>query len=284
MRVLLVTPPMTQLNTPYPATAYLMGCLRKHAADAVEVAQADPSIELFLRLFSRDGLTAVQAELEGGARPSQETFRRVPVARETYAAPVEPAVRFLQGHDPSLAMRIVGRAFLPEGPRFAALDAESGDGEELLGWAFGELGVADRARHLASLYVDDLADVIRDGIDPRFELSRYGEKLASSAARFDPLADALEAPPTLVDRLLDELARDCVRAHAPDVVGLTVPFPGNLYGAFRIARVVKAERPAAKVVLGGGYVNTELRQLGDPRVFDASTTSRSTTASGRCSR
>ena len=86
-------------------------------------------------------------------------------------------MRFLQGHDPSLAMRIVGRAFLPEGPRFAALDA-GGDGDELLGWAFGELGVTDRARHLASLFVDDLADVIRDGIDPRFELSRYGEKLA----------------------------------------------------------------------------------------------------------
>jgi radical SAM superfamily enzyme YgiQ (UPF0313 family) len=264
MRVLLITPPMTQLNTPYPATAYLMGCLRKHAADSVEVAQADLSIELFLRLFSREGLTAVQAELASARRRGKQ-LDWFSSRWETYAALVEPTVRFLQGHDPSLAMRIAGRAFLPEGPRFASLDAD----QELLGWAFGELGVTDRARHLASLFVDDLADVIRDRIDPRFELSRYGEKLASSAARFDPLADALDAPPTLVDRLLDDLARDCVRAHTPDVVGLTVPFPGNLYGALRIARIVKAARPTAKVVLGGGYVNTELRQLGDPRVFDA---------------
>ena len=152
-------------------------------------------------------------------------------------------------------MRIAGRAFLPEGPRFAALDGATAT--ELLGWAFGELGVTDRARHLASLFVDDLADVIRDGIDPRFELSRYGEKLASSAARFDPLADALDGPPTLVDRLLDELARDCVRAHAPDVVGLTVPFPGNLYGALRIARVVKATLPG-----GEGRAGRRLRQHG----------------------
>jgi radical SAM superfamily enzyme YgiQ (UPF0313 family) len=273
MRVLLITPPMTQLNTPYPATAYLMGCLRKHAAGAVEVAQADLSLELFLRLFSRDGVSAVQAELAAAARarrrgrPALDWFSS---RWQTYAALVEPAVRFLQGRDPSLAMRIAGRAFLPEGPRFAALDGgpAGGDGDDLLGWAFGELGVTDRARHLASLFVDDLADVIRDGVDPRFELSRYGEKLAASASRFDPLADALAAPPTLVDRLLDELARDRLRAHAPDVVGLTVPFPGNLYAALRIARVAKAERPAAKVVLGGGYVNTELRQLGDPRVFD----------------
>src|SRR4029079_16237583 len=97
--------------------------------------------------------------------------------------------------------------------------------------------------------VADSADATRDGADPRFELSRYGEKLASSAIRFDPLADALDGPPTLVDRLLDDHDRHCVRAHAPDVVGLTVPFPGNLYGALRIARVAKADRPAAKIVL-----------------------------------
>ena len=115
MRVLLVTPPMTQLNTPYPATAYLTGCLRKHAADAVEVAQADLSIELFLRLFSRAGLTAVQAELNA-ARGGKKRFDWFLARGATYAALVEPVVRFLQGHDPSLAMRIAGRAFLPEGP------------------------------------------------------------------------------------------------------------------------------------------------------------------------
>ena len=89
MRVLLITPPMTQLNTPYPATAYLMGCLRKHAAGAVEVAQADLSIELFLRLFSRDGLTAAAAEL-GAARGGKKRFDWFLSRRETYAALVEP--------------------------------------------------------------------------------------------------------------------------------------------------------------------------------------------------
>ena len=274
---------MTQLNTPYPATAYLMGCLRKHAPDTVEASQVDLSLELFLRLFSREGLTAVHAELapppgRRRARATAQPFEWFVSRWETYAALVEPVVRFLQGHDASLAMRIAGRAFLPEGPRFASLDegqvhgdddSDGEGGDDLLGWAFGELGVTDRARHLASLFIDDLADVIRDGVDPRFELSRYGEKLAASATRFDPLAEALDAPPTLIDRTLDELARACLRAHAPDVVGLTVPFPGNLYGALRIARIVKAERPSATVVLGGGYVNTELRELGDARVFDA---------------
>ncbi|HEY2900913.1 MAG TPA: radical SAM protein [Polyangia bacterium] len=280
MQVLLVTPPMTQLNTPYPATAYLSGCLRAHAPADVRVAQADLSLALFLRLFSRAGLTAVGDELAARVSPPRAKARRASPAstpstsvahflahREACAALIDPVIRFLQGRDPTLALRIVGRGFLPEGPRFAALNG-GGDADETLAWAFGELGVTDRARHLASLFVDDLADVIRDAIDPRFELSRYAEKLAASAPTFDDLAAALAAPPTLVDRLLDDLTRETLRAHEPALVGLTLPFPGNVYGALRVARLIKAERPQTRVVLGGGYVNTELRGLADPRVFD----------------
>src|SRR5262249_19855793 len=150
---------------------------------------------------------------------------------------VEEAVRFLQGRDPELALRIVSRALLPEGPRFAALDSE--DGEDPLSWAFGNLGMQDCARHLASLYVDDIADAIRDGIDPRFELSRYGERLAASAPSFDELHQALEGPPTLVDQFLDEITAQLYQRHRPTLVGLTVPFPGNVYGGLRIARALR---------------------------------------------
>jgi radical SAM superfamily enzyme YgiQ (UPF0313 family) len=282
MRILLITPPMTQLNSPYPATAYLTGCLRAHAGSDVTIRQADFSIELFLRLFSRGGLERVHQQLtprgrvarsrgarEGSPAPSTSaSVRHFLDHAQAYIALVDPVIRFLQGRDPTLAMRIVGRGFLPEGPRFAALGGGAEDADEALGWAFGELGITDRARHLASLFVDDLADVVRDGIDPRFELSRYGEKLAASAATFDDLAQALDAEATLIDRILDEVTRQWLKAEEPDLVGLTMPFPGNVYGALRIARLVKAERPLARVVLGGGYVNTELRTLTDARVFD----------------
>jgi hypothetical protein len=251
---------MTQLNTPDPATAYLAGCLRRHAPE-VEVVQADFSIELFLRLFSAAGVQAMLGELGHRRLPS---VAHLLAHGATIAEQVGPVVRFLQGRDPSLALRIVGRTWLPEGPRFAAL---AGDEADPLAWAFGELGTGDRARHLASLFIDDLADAIRDGIDPRFELSRYGEKLAASAPTFDVLAAALAGKPSLVDRTLDELTGEWLRSLEPDVVGLTVPFPGNVYGALRVARASKRELPAATVVMGGGYVNTELRQLVDPRVF-----------------
>ena len=265
LRVLLITPPMTQLNTPYPATAYLTGFLRLHADRlGLELAQADAALELFLRVFSRAGLTRVQAALAALPDPPDSAQAFLGHA-ELYIDTIDAVVRFLQGRDPNLALRIAGREMLPEGPRFDALDTD--DGAQLR-WAFGALGVADRAKHLASLYIDDLADVLRDGIAPDFELARYGERLAASAPSFDPLAAALAGPPTLIDTMLDELARDLAAQHRPDLVGLTAPFPGNLYGALRIAQAIKAVAPATRVALGGGYVNTELRDLAEPRLFD----------------
>jgi radical SAM superfamily enzyme YgiQ (UPF0313 family) len=270
MHVLLVTPPMTQLNTPYPATAYLTGFLRAHAAELdLTVAQADASLALFLRLFSAPYLTRMADVLE---RRSRGTRRKPPSIAsflskaQRYVATVEPAIRFLQGRDASLSLRIVGREFLPEGPRFEQLGGSANEGA--LAWAFGSLGTTDQARYLASLYVDDLADVWRDGIDPKFELARYGEKLAASAATFEPLAAALAGEPTLVDEALTEITRELAAIHRPDVVGMTVPFPGNVYGAFRMAQVLRAAAPNAALVLGGGWVNTELRALDEPRVFD----------------
>ena len=274
VRLLLITPPMTQLNTPYPATAYLVGFLRQHAAALdLEVAQADASLELFLKLFSRTGLGRILAELRARAEHTDEDMPPSIASfldhGDRYVATIDTVVRFLQGGDPAFALRVVGRELLPEGPRFAAIDQGPGArDDDPLAWAFGALGISDRAKYLASLYIDDIADAIRDGIAPDFELARYAERLAASAPTFDALADALADEPTLVDDMLDELAVELFERHRPDVVGLTVPFPGNVYGALRIARAVKQLAPATRVILGGGYVNTELRELTDPRVFD----------------
>lgn len=263
MKILLLTPPLTQLNTPYPATAYLTGFLRERVARdpraavrAWEVVQADPGLELVLRLLAPAGLRRMRETLAASKKPRAET----PAVRsflhhfEQHVAVAQAAVRFLQGRDPSLAMRIAGREFLPEGPRFRDLDEDS------LGLSFGALGVQDRAKHLASLWIDDIADTIRDAVDPRFELSRYGEKLAASQGSFDPLADALDGPPTVVDQIVDEIAAELAQAHGPDVVGFSAPFPGNVYGGLRMARQFKTLKPSVRTVVGGGYVNTELRE------------------------
>ena len=268
LRVLSVIPPMTQLNTPYPSTAYLTGFLRSRGVKAVQV---DLALALILQLLSRPGLLSLRAAVQ--AQTALQRSRRSQAFDDRFAeylATVEPVLAFLQGRDPTLAHRIAARAFLPEGERFAALDGYVGheDGDDPLAWAFGSLGSSDRARHIATLYLNDLADVIKDAADPRFEFVRYGESLAASQASFDPLADALAAPPNLVDSLLQSLTSAALDQHQPDVVLLSVPFPGAVYGAFRIAQAIKAARPGVVTVLGGGFVNTELRDLAEPRVFD----------------
>jgi hypothetical protein len=270
---------MIQLNTPYPATAYLTGFLRLHVARlGLEVRQADASLSLFLRLFSAPLLARMANELGLRTRkinksaPAPLSISYFLAHADRYIDTVEPAIRFLQGRDPSLALRIVGRAFLPEGPRFGHLNPPptpdyAALNEQLVS-AFGTLGSTEQARYLASLYVDDLADVWRQGIDPRFEFARYGERLAASAASFDPLHEALSGDPTLIDTTLDELTLQLVTSAQPDVVALTTPFPGNVYGAFRMARAIRAAKPTTTLILGGGWVNTELRGLREPRVFD----------------
>ena len=254
MRVLLITPPMLQFNAPYAATPRLAGFLR---AQGVTVTQADLALELALCLFSRRGVVAIAKKLpHRPASPAVHFFRRH-VAR--YAATMDGVVRFVQGQAPELAAHILSRRWLPEGPRFAQLAATS---------ATLELAPDELARHLASLYLDDLADVIHDGIDARFSLARYAEHLALAATSFDPIQAALESPPTLVDRLLEQITARLIRRTRPSLVGITVPFPGNFYGALRIARTIKRLAPRTRIVLGGGYVNTELRQLSEKRIFD----------------
>ncbi len=266
-RVLSLIPPMTQLNTPYPSTAYLTGFLRSQGFQAW---QEDLALALVLELLSPAGMDALR--LEAQALPEADRSASVWHFIENaprYRATIAPVIAFLQGRDATLAHRIVGRQYLPEGPRFASLDVYvDEEGGDPLGWAFGALGLQDRAKHLATLYLNDLADVLRDAVDQRFEFVRYAESLAGSQASFDPLAEALAAAPNRIDRTLEALTLEALARHQPTVVLLSVPFPGAVYGAFRIAQTIRSHAPDVALVLGGGFVNTELRELSDPRVFD----------------
>src|SRR3954464_3258159 len=100
---------MIQLNTPYPATAYLTGFLRQHATRLdLDVFQADAAIELFLRVFSRETIQQILDELTApAAEVSPEDRAEMPPAIASflehgprYVDTVEGVVRFLQGRDP----------------------------------------------------------------------------------------------------------------------------------------------------------------------------------------
>ncbi|WP_375378227.1 B12-binding domain-containing radical SAM protein [Hymenobacter cellulosilyticus] len=256
-RILLITPPLTQLNTPYPATPYIKGFL---GGRGYQVTQADLGLELVLKLFSSEGLQRVFAEIEAGSFELSDNARRMVRLQRSYLATIGPVIRFLQNKDSTLASRICHNRFLPEAARFDNIaDLEA---------AFGTLGLHDQARHLATLYLEDLGDLIKETVGPQFGFSRYAERLGMSATSFDAMHEALQTAPNLLDRMLLELLDELVARVEPEAVGFSVPFPGNLYGALRLAGRVKELRPRVKTLMGGGYPNTELRQIKEPRFFD----------------
>lgn len=257
MRALLITPPFTQLNTPYPGTAYLKGFLNTLDHPS---RQADLGIEVILRVFSSEGLKQVFQKVESSDGELSENAFRICMLRDRYLRTIDSVMSFLQHKDSTLAYAIVERGFLPEAKRFQNL--------EDLDWAFGTLGIQDHARHLATLYLEDLGDLITETVDPHFGFSRYAERLGRTASSFALLDEALQEPNSLISNEMIASLEAHLAAFSPELLCLSVPFPGNLFGAFKIAQHVKANYPQLPIVMGGGFANTELRSLADPRVFD----------------
>jgi len=257
-KLLLVTPPLVQLNTPYPAVPMLTRDLRRFGA---VVLQKDLSLETALRLFTPE---MVRRCGKAARQHGDDSFDA-----EAYATTILDTVAFLQGRRPELAWRIATRQFLPEGPHFQALNplAEEDGGEQFTEALFGSSAIADRAKHYAALYLDDVAALFTQHLDPDFGFGKYAEHLALALPDFGVLLKRLKHT-TPVDEIIDDLAAALAAGHHPDFLGLSVPFPGTLYGAFRIAAAFRKHSPATRIVLGGGYVNSELRDLADQRVFD----------------
>ena len=255
-KLLIITPPFTQLNTPYPATAYIKGFLNTINIASV---QADFGIEVILKLFSKNGLQ----DLFNNARIDSSTSdnsKRIVALQDEYIKTIDAIIAFLQGKNPTLALQICQEDFLPEASRFAQL--------EELDWAFGTMGTQDRAKHLATLYLEDISDFIVECIDENFGFSRYAERMGRSANSFDELYEALQQETTFIDAILISILKERIESVQPNLFLISVPFPGNLYAAFRCAQWVKKNHPNIKISMGGGFPNTELRSLSDARVFE----------------
>ena len=259
MKALLFIPPLTQFNTPYPSTAYLTSYLEKLGH---EVNQVDMGLELILKIFSKDGLKLITQEVKKSKKKSELLHFYLDAANE-YQNNIDSVISFLQTHESPFVQTFIGRQTLPEGPRFIPLDENQGGVLDL----YNELSDIDKAKHICSLYLDDLADVIREGVDEDFGFSRYAEKIGMSLTSYSPLRRRMKKK-TLIDQLISELSREFISKFNPEVIGLSIPFPGNLLGALRIAETCKEDFPHVIVTIGGGYVNTELRSLEDPRIFD----------------
>ncbi|RWX02579.1 B12-binding domain-containing radical SAM protein [Flavobacterium cerinum] len=256
-KLLLITPPFTQLNTPYPATAYLKGFLN---TKGIVSTQADLGIEVILKLFSKTGLTDLFERIENDPQERTPNAERIIALKGEYLKTIDAVMLFLQGKNPTLSHLICREDFLPEASRFAQL--------EELDWAFGTMGLQDRAKHLATLYLEDISDLIVECVDSHFGFSRYAERLGRSANSFDELYDSLQQPFTFIDEILLDILHQRMLDVQPQLVGFSIPFPGNLYAAFRSAQYIKKHFPGVKITMGGGFPNTELRSLADVRVME----------------
>lgn len=254
--IFFITPPFTQINTPYPASAYLKGFLNQNNIQSV---QMDLGLEVIREIYSAPGLTRLFSLIELFRSTLSENCKSIVFRKQCYLNTIEPVIRFLQNRDDSIAHLICKGGWLPEAERFAQKD-----------WiqaAFGTMGIRDKARHLATLYLEDLSDLINQTIDPDFGFSRYADRLGRSPATFTKLAGKLEGPETFTDEIMVRLLQKKMEQFNPDVVAITIPFPGNLYSALRCGKWLKQNLPETMVVMGGGYVSTELRSLSEVRVF-----------------
>ena len=256
-KILFITPPFTQLNTPYPATTYLKGFLN---TQGIASSQVDLGIEMILAIFSKTGLKQVFDEIQSKTIRLSDNAKRIINLKNEYLETIDLVISFLQNKNPTLAHSFCQRTFLPEASRF---NEESED----LEWAFGTMGLHDQARHLATLYLEDISDLIVETIDPHFGFSRYAESLGRCATSFDELEKRLNEPNQLIDNVLISILENKIALYSPSVVALSVPFPGNLYGALKCGQFLKESYPQIKILMGGGYPNTELRTLADERVF-----------------
>jgi len=254
--LLLITPPFTQLNTPYPATAYIKGFLNTKNISSYQI---DLGIEVILELFSKSGIQKIfdtKIDLQNISENSQRIF----ALRDEYLKTIDQVILFLQNKNPTLARQICSMNFLPEASRFNQLDD--------MEFAFGNMGLQDKAKHLATLYLEDLSDYIVENVDSDFGFSRYAERLGKSANSFDELYSKLNSAQTFIDDFTLKILHEKLESVQPRLVCFSIPFPGNLYSAFRSVKFIKENYPQIKTAMGGGFPNTELREIKDQRVFE----------------
>ena len=220
----------------------------------------DLGIEVIIFLFSKNGLLKIFDFANDIQKIQSINARRIFALKDEYLQTIEEVISFLQGKNQTFARQICTDNYLPQASRFKEVDD--------LEWAFGTMGLQDKAKHLATLYLEDLSDFMVEAVDENFGFSRYAERLGRSANDFDQLYNALQKPPTFIDEITLSILAERIFEVQPRLVCFSVPFPGNLYSAFRCAQFIKKNHPQIKIAMGGGFPNTELRSVKDKRVFD----------------
>ncbi len=117
--LLLITPPFTQLNTPYPATSYIKGFLN---TKDISSFQSDLGIEVILSLFNKNTFQKLFQMAFDAEVIVSENSQRIYALRQDYLKTLDAVILFLQGKNDTLARQLCTDNFLPQASRFQQLD------------------------------------------------------------------------------------------------------------------------------------------------------------------
>lgn len=290
MKVVIIQPPIVQLNTPYPSGAYLQDFFKKlksfsnldsqlspaafelakkagYQIDSVE--WKDLSIELFHRIFSKEGITqlfhntkdkalkmALEAENQGDEITAYN-LRRYVLTKDAWINWIDKIVALLVENKSGRETlhEFVRSAHVPRGNRM----------ENYLANLNREVSVDD-GYLLASLALADLADYITTVYDNNFALIRYAESICASDLSKEEILKTTDSPvlkdylSPLVENLINTVSAS--QQEPSFLFCVSVPFPGTFAAAMFICKQLKSTfGKNALITLGGGYVNTALRSV-----------------------
>ena len=254
MNVTIITPPLVQLNSPYPSGAYLSAFFKECGHNAV---WHDLSIELYYSIFSRAGLEKLFALSEKAALKLAENaakqgdentafnIRRYISTKQSWINWIDDINAILCGRAREKEHQFLFSPYAPRGSRM----------EGFLSSLQHEPSVDD-VRFLCTYALADLADYITAVFDHEFSLIRYAEHLTVDERDFAAIEKGLESP--VLEHFYKPLLEEKFGSiECPDLLCISIPFAGTFLSALYTARFFKQKYGSNVFIsFGGGFVNT----------------------------
>ena len=192
MNIIVITPPLVQLNSPYPSGAYLTSFFKSLGHDC---HWYDLSLELVYAIFSKEGLTklfelseekalklADKAHSEGDENTAFN-IRRYISTKNNWINWIDDILLILCGKAREKEHQFLFSPYAPRGARM----------ENFLSSMDREPSVDD-VRFLCSYALADLGDYISTVFDTEFSLIRYAEHLTVDERSFSEIEKNLDSP------------------------------------------------------------------------------------------
>ena len=93
--------------------------------------------------------------------------------RQEYIQKIDTVIAYLKKQNDASAQQLLQTNFLPKAHRRQTLVA-----------GFTNLNQIDQAKHLGTLFIEELGDFITAHVDEFFSFTRYAEQIARSASNF----------------------------------------------------------------------------------------------------